>query len=66
MELKSFKPQLEAMKKKANQGDKEIALKLAIIYMRGDGVEPDVEEVARWGGIAFDQMTDEDLDDLSN
>ena len=64
MESKSFKPHLEAMKKRANQGDKKIALQLAIIYMRGDGVNPDAEQAAKWGIKAFEQMTDEELDKL--
>ncbi|MDC0066836.1 hypothetical protein OAK16_04485 [Verrucomicrobia bacterium] len=66
MKSKLFKPHLEAMKKKANQGDKKSALQLAIIYMRGDGVKLDADQAAKWGIKAFEQMTDEELDNLPN
>ena len=64
MEDSSFKPQLEAMKKKAEAGDSKAAYQLAMTYIKGDGVKPDVEEAAKWASMAFDGLTEDEKDEL--
>ena len=64
MESESFKPQLEAMKKKAEAGDRRAAYQLAMTYIKGDGVKPDVEEAAKWAGMAFDGLSEDEKDKL--
>ena len=65
MELESFKPRLEELKRKAESGDKAAAMDLAQRYLNGNFVKIDEEEAKKWALKAFEETSDEELDDLT-
>ena len=64
MESKLYKPQLGEIKKMALNGDKKAAMRLAIAYMRGNGVNVDQIEAAKWYLKAAEQCSDSELNQL--
>ena len=64
MELESFKPQLEELKRKAESGDKAAAMDLARRYLNGNFVKIDEEEAKKWALKAFEGMSDEEISEL--
>ncbi len=65
MELESFRPQLEELKRKAESGDKAAAMDLARRYLNGNFVKIDEEEAKKWALKAFEGMSDEEIIELS-
>ena len=64
MELESFRPELLKLKRKAQAGDRQAAMTLAVTYLNGAGVNLDEKEAKKWALKAFEGMSDEEISEL--